>query len=96
MIKSKLNSWTFIFVLAAVIFCTVNFISYYLKPEYSTLADGFTYFGWPFRIYYEGGFAGTRGIILTGLIGNLVLALGVSRVLVKLATDYTDRIIRGR
>lgn len=98
MIERKLKSWTCIFALAAVIFCAVNLISY-LNPEYYPrgVSDGFTFFGWPFRIYKEGGLAGTRVIIWTGVIGNAVLAVCVSRILVKLATDYADRlrIIRG-
>jgi hypothetical protein len=89
--ERKLKSWKSVIVLATVIFCTVNFISY-LNPEYPTLDDGFTFFGWPFRIHAEGGLAGTRAIIWTAVVGNIALAVGVSRILVKLATDYADRL----
>lgn len=95
--ERKVNSWTFIFVLAAVIFCTVNLISYF-NPEYATLDDGFTFFGWPFRIHYEGGFAGTRAIIWTGVIGNAALAIGASRILVTVISHRLHgwiRVIRG-
>ena len=84
MMNCKLRSRTSIVVLfVAFVFCTANIISYYLMPAYSTMDDGFVYFGWPFSIYAEGGFAGTRGIMWTGLIGNVALALCVSRILIK-------------
>jgi hypothetical protein len=64
----------------ACAFFTGNLCSYYLMPQYSMIDDGFVYFGWPFDIYAEGGFAGTRVIIWTGVIGNVVLALCAARI----------------
>lgn len=63
-----------------VLFGTANIISYYLMPEYPAMDDGFVHFGWPFSLYAEGGFAGMRGILWTGLIGNVVVALCVIRI----------------
>ena len=84
MIERKLRSRTLIVVFAAtLLFCTANLISYYLMPAHSTMDDGFVYFGWPFTIYWEGGIAGTRAISWTGVIGNVVLAICVSRILIK-------------
>ena len=40
-----------IYFLVAIVFCAANFYSYYQMPEYSTIDDGFVYFGWPFSIY---------------------------------------------
>lgn len=78
----------------AAIFYAANLRSYYLRPEYPTLADGFVYFGWPFYIYAEGGFAGTRGIIWTGLIGNVAVGLCVHRVAMRLVTTKRVEKIR--
>ena len=70
--------------LAVVIaFCAANIYSYFM-PDYPTLDDGFMYIGLPFAIYAEGGFAGTRGFIWTGLIGNVVLALCIARIATKI------------
>jgi hypothetical protein len=73
-------------VCVALLFCMANVISYYLMPECSTMDDGFVYFGWPFDMYAEGGFAGTRAIIWTGLIGNIVLALCAIRLATRFLT----------
>ncbi len=84
MMACKLKSRTSIVLLSSTfLFCTANLISYYLMPAYSTIDDGFVYFGWPFSIYAEGGFTGTRGIIWTGLIGNIVLPICVYRILMN-------------
>jgi hypothetical protein len=50
-------------------------------PEYSTMDDGFVYFGWPFSVYAYGGYFGGAVIIWTGLIGNIFVALGAGRIL---------------
>lgn len=67
-----------------LVFCAANIYSYFIMPEYSTLDDGFIYFGWPFDIYAEGGFVSTRGVLWTGLVGNVVLALCVARIATKI------------
>jgi hypothetical protein len=64
----------------AVVFGAANLISYLLMPESSTIDDGFVYFGWPFYIYAKGGFFTHEVIIWTGLLGNVVLALCVTRL----------------
>ena len=66
-----------------LVFCAANIYSYFTMPQFSTIDDGFIYFGWPFAIYAEGGFAGTRGLIWTGIIGNVVLALCFTRIAKK-------------
>ena len=65
----------------AIVFCAANLYSYYRMPEYSTMDDGFVSFGWPFSIYAFGGFWTHPVIIWTGLIGNVFVALSVSRIL---------------
>jgi hypothetical protein len=68
-------------LLVAFVFCLANFDSYLRMPTYPEMADGFIYFGWPFSVYGSGGFAGQSAIILTGLIGNVFVALCTARVL---------------
>lgn len=70
----------------AVVFGAANLISYLVMPESSTMDDGSVYFGWPFSIYARGGFATGEAIIWTGLIGNVVLALCVTRLVRKFLT----------
>jgi hypothetical protein len=65
----------------AFIFLSANFVSYLRMPEYSSMDDGFVYFGWPFRIYAYGGYFGHPVNIWTGLIGNAFLALASIRVI---------------
>jgi hypothetical protein len=62
-------------------FCAANLYSYYQMPEYSTIDDGFVYFGWPFSIYAYGGYFGHPVTIWTGLVGNVFVALSASRFL---------------
>ena len=50
-------------------------------PQYSTIDDGFVYFGWPFTVYLYGGFWSHAVIAWTGVLGNVVVALGAGRVL---------------
>lgn len=64
----------------ALVFGAANVIGYLLIPEWSTMDDGFVYFGWPFHIYARGGFAGVEVILWTGVIGNVVVALCVMRL----------------
>jgi len=66
-------------LVVALFFCAINLYSYYRMPEYSTIDDGFVYFGWPFSLYASGGFAGVSGVLWTGLIGNVFIALGSVR-----------------
>ena len=43
---------------------------------YTPIAHGMAYFGWPFKMYTEGGFATTSKVFLTeGFCGNVVVAL---------------------
>ena len=73
-------------VTAAILFGAVNLISYLRMPESSTIDDGFVYFGWPFDIYARGGFVTGEAIIWTGLLGNIVVALCVARLLRRFLT----------
>ena len=61
-----------------LVFCAVNIYSYFTM--HSPFYDGVAYFGWPLNMYVEGGLAGIREIIWTGLIGNAVIALYVASV----------------
>ena len=70
----------------ALVFGVANLISYLLMPEFSTLDDGFATFGWPFNIYARGGFAGGEAVCWTGVIGNIAVALCVSRLARKFLT----------
>lgn len=63
-----------------LVFCAVNIYSYLIMPEYSTIIDGFVYFGWPFHMYENGGFVTIRKFIWTGLFNNVVVALYVASI----------------
>ena len=67
-------------LVVALFFGGVNFYSYYQMPEYSTIDDGFVYFGRPFSLYASGGYAGVSGILWTGLIGDVFVALATIRL----------------
>jgi hypothetical protein len=54
--------------------------------------DGFIYFGWPFSVYFSGGYAGGSAIAWTGVIGNVAVALCTARV----ATAVVDKFLIGR
>jgi hypothetical protein len=79
---------------SALLFCAANLYSYYKMPAYSTIDDGFVSFGWPFRIYVEGGFVGQRVIIWTGLIGNVVLAICVAEIPVIISRKFLKRTVK--
>lgn len=51
--------------------------------------DGFVYFGWPFSVYFYGGFATVSTVVWTGVVGNVFVALCTSRV----ATAVVDRFL---
>ena len=74
----------------AVIFCAANFFTYVRMPAESTLSHGFVSFGWPFDVYFEGGYVGNSGIIWTGLIGNIAIALCVVWVLLRLVKRWPN------
>lgn len=71
-------------LLVALIFFAANVYSYLRMPSYSTIDDGFVYFGWPFSIYMSGGFATISVIVWTGVVGNVFIALCVYRVIQRL------------
>ncbi len=68
-----------IMLFIAILFCAANLVSYYRMPAYSTIDDGFVYFGWPFSIYAYGGFWSHAVFIWTGLIGNVFVASAAGR-----------------
>ena len=93
--------------LVVLLFCAANLYSYYRMPEYSSMDDGFVYFGWPFSVYAYGGFWGHPVTIWTGIIGNVFVALCAHRVIRRvfenvmtrrslLAAKNPDREISGR
>jgi hypothetical protein len=58
----------------------INLYSYLIMPKYPAIADSFACFGWPFHMYAEGGFVGTRKFIWTGLFANVIVALYVASI----------------
>ena len=54
--------------------------------------DGSVYFGWPFSVYFYGGYAGGFHIAWTGVIGNVFVALCTARVV----GAVVDRFLIGR
>jgi len=78
--------------LVAVLFAAANTYSYFHMQLYSTIDDGFVYFGWPFAVYAYGGYFGHPVVIWTGLIGNVFIALCAGRVLGRtVETILTNR-----
>lgn len=75
-----MKSQKLIGLLVATSFFAANLYSYYRMPEYSTMDDGFVYFGWPFSVYAYGGFWGHPVVVWTGIVGNIFVALCVHRV----------------
>lgn len=67
--------------LVVLFFSAANLYSYYRMPEYSSMDDGFVYFGWPFSVYAYGGFWSHSVTIWTGIIGNVSVALCAHRVI---------------
>ena len=61
-----------------LVFCAANFYSYF--SLYTPIFDGMRYFGWPLNMYAEGGFTGTKEVIWSGLLGNVVVALCVAGI----------------
>ena len=68
-------------------FCALNIYSYFTTYG---LMDAVTHFGWPFDMYAEGGFTGTKRVIWNGLFGNVIAALyvvcvaGIVRTAIKI------------
>ena len=82
-----------IVLFTVLLFGAANLYSYYRMPECPTLDDGFVFFGWPFLIYAEGGLAGERLFLWTGLIENVVIALGVAEILVIISRKFQKRTV---
>jgi hypothetical protein len=78
-------------LLVAILFCAANFFSYYRMPEYSTMDDGFVYFGWPFHVYAYGGFWSHPVIIWTGIVGNVFVGLSAHRVVRRVFQELATR-----
>jgi len=80
-----------VYCFVAIVFCAANLYSYYQMPEYSTIDDGFVYFGWPFSIYAIGGYVGLPVTIWTGIVGNIFVALSASRFLQRSVEKLVQR-----
>jgi hypothetical protein len=65
------------FLATVLLLCAVNIYSYYRMPAESTMADGFVYFGLPYRVYAYGGFFTHSVILWSGLIANVLIAICV-------------------
>ena len=81
----------FVDFLVATVLCAVNIYSYLQMPAYSTIDDGFVYFGWPFKIYAYGGYFGHAVILWTGLIGNVFVGLSARRILRAVVLQMRER-----
>ena len=80
----KLRRLTIGIVASIALFVAANIYSYVRMPAFSTMDDGFVYFGWPFNIYAYGGYYGHPVYIWTGLLANVLIA-GIVGVIIGLA-----------
>ena len=74
-----------------LLFSVANLYSYLRMPEESSMDDGFVEFGWPFSVYAYGGFWTHSVIILTGIVGNVFVALCAHRIVQRVIRDVVMR-----
>ncbi|HMH45953.1 MAG TPA: hypothetical protein VK557_20865 [Pyrinomonadaceae bacterium] len=79
------------FVISVTLFTAANIYTYARMRAFSSIDDGFAYFGWPFNIYAYGGYFGHPVYVWTGMLANLVIVVIVGLVIALLLARLTRR-----